>query len=90
MWMVTEIPRGFDRGVPMKGVEVTSLNADGSLASRLYAKQAVWNEDDRSWKFYDVELSDHHRNRAPVFVSPADPHVKSNWQETPAIWACRS
>ncbi len=84
MWMVTEIPRGFDRGVPMNGVEVTSLNADGSLASRLYAKQAVWNENDRTWKFYDVELSDHHKNQAPVFVSPPNPYVKTSWQETPA------
>lgn len=84
MWMVTEIPRGFDRGVPMKGVEVTSLNADGSLASRLYAKEAVWSADDKTWAFYDVELSDHHKNQAPVFVSPADPYVKNTWQETPS------
>ncbi|MFM2170401.1 MAG: hypothetical protein RI957_630 [Verrucomicrobiota bacterium] len=84
MWMVTEIPRGFDRGVPMKGVEVTSLNADGSLASRLYAKEVVWRESDRTWMFSDVELSDHHKNQAPVFVSPDDPYVINTWQETPA------
>lgn len=84
MWMVTEIPRGFDRGVPMKGVEVTSLNEDGSLASRLYAQQAVWNENERGWKFYDVQLTDHHKNQYPVFVSPPNPYTKNNWTETPA------
>ncbi len=84
MWMVTEFPRAYDRGVPLRGVEVTSLNEDGSLASRLYAKEATWVEADRSWHFVDVELTDHHKNQAPVFVSPPDPYVKTSWTETPA------
>lgn len=84
MWMVTEIPRDFDKGMPMKGVEVTSLKKDGSLASRLYAKQATWVEAERSWKFEGVELTDHHRNEAPVFVSPPEPYLKKTWKETPA------
>jgi len=84
MWMVTEIPRGFDRGVPMKGVEVTTLNEDGSLASRLYAKEAVWVEAESSWQFYNVEMTDHHKNQAPVFVTAPDPYVKDSWRETPA------
>lgn len=85
MWMVTEIPRGFDRGVPMKGVEVTTLNEDGSLASRLYAKEAVWVDAQKSWQFYDVEMTDHHKNQAPVFMSAEEePYVKNDWRETPA------
>jgi lipopolysaccharide export system permease protein len=84
MWMVTEFPRGYDRGIPLRGVEVTSLNKDGSLASRLYAKEATWSETERSWRFIDVELTDHHKNQAPVFVSPPNPYVKTSWSETPA------
>lgn len=84
MWMVTEIPQGYDKGKPFKGVEVTSLNKDGSLKSRLYAKEATWVESERAWKFVGVELSDHHKNEAPVFVKPAEPYVKSTWKETPA------
>lgn len=84
MWMVTEFPRRFDHGVPLRGVEVTSLNDDGSLASRLYAKEATWSESERSWRFIDVELTDHHKNQAPVFVSPPNPYVKTSWSETPA------
>lgn len=84
MWMVTEIPRGYDKGEPFKGVEVTSLHEDGSLASRLYAKEATWLEAERAWKFVGVELTDHHKNQAPVFVKPVEPYVKSTWNETPA------
>lgn len=84
MWMVSEVPRGFDKGLPLKGVEVTSLHKDGSLASRLYAKQATWVEAERMWKFEGVELTDHHRNQAPVFVSPPEPYWKKTWKETPA------
>jgi lipopolysaccharide export system permease protein len=84
MWMIREIPRGFDRGQPMLGVEVTTLNQDGSLKSRLYAKSATWEESDRVWKFYDAELTDHYKNQAPIFVSLPDPHQLPGWRETPA------
>jgi LPS export ABC transporter permease LptG len=84
MWMIREIPRGFDRGQPMLGVEVTTLNQDGSLKSRLYAKTATWEESDRVWKFYDAELTDHYKNQAPIFVSLPDPHQLPGWRETPA------
>lgn len=84
MWMIREIPRGFDRGQPMLGVEVTTLNQDGSLKSRLYAKSATWEESDRVWKFYDAELTDHYKNQAPIFVSLPDPHPLHGWRETPA------
>lgn len=84
MWMVKEIPRDYDKGMPLTGVEVTTLNKDGSLASRLYAKEARWQERDGSWSFTGVELSDHHKGKAPIFVSPPTPYVKTTWRETPA------
>jgi lipopolysaccharide export system permease protein len=84
MWMVTEIPRDYDKGMPLRGVEVTTLHKDGSLASRLYAKEASWQESERQWKFVGVELTDHHKNEAPVFVSPPEPYIKTTWKETPA------
>jgi LPS export ABC transporter permease LptG len=84
MWMIREIPRGFDRGQPMLGIEVTTLNEDGSLKSRLYAKRATWEEADRKWKFYDSELTEHQKNQAPIFQRLPDPHVPDHWRETPA------
>jgi LPS export ABC transporter permease LptG len=83
MWMVTQVPRGYAKGVPLRGVEVTSLNKDGSLASRLYADLAMWVEAERAWKFEGVVLTDHRKNEAPVFVSPPEPYVRRTWQETP-------
>jgi lipopolysaccharide export system permease protein len=84
MWKVTNFPRDFDQGVPMTGVEVTTLHKDGSLASRLYADEALWSSTLGQWQFTHVELADHHKNQAPIFVSPAEPFIQDNWNETPA------
>jgi len=63
---------------------VTTQNVDGSLQSRLYAKEAQWIENNHSWLFTGVELSDHHRNEAPIFVKPPSPCIMEDWGETPA------
>ena len=84
MWMVKEFPREYAKGAPLRGVEVTTQNVDGSLQSRLYAKQAQWIESNQSWSFTGVELSDHHRNEAPIFVKPPSPCIMEDWGETPA------
>ncbi len=84
MWKVTNFPRDFDQGVPLTGVEVTTLHKDGSLASRLYADEALWSSTLGQWQFTHVELADHHKNQAPIFVSPVEPFIQDNWNETPA------
>jgi lipopolysaccharide export LptBFGC system permease protein LptF len=84
MWMVKEFPREYAKGARLRGVEVTTQHADGSLESRLYAKEAQWIESNRSWSFSGVELSDHHRNQAPIFVKLPSPYTIDDWGETPA------
>jgi lipopolysaccharide export system permease protein len=84
VWMVKEIPRSYEMGAPLRGVEVTTLHEDGALASRLYAREAQWKESDGSWSFQGVEIADHHKNEAPVFVKKESPYVMRDWRETPA------
>jgi lipopolysaccharide export system permease protein len=84
MWKVANFPREFDQGVPLTGVEVTTLHKDGSLASRLYADEAKWSSSLGQWQFSRVELADHHKNQAPIFVNPMEPYIKDDWNETPA------
>ena len=84
MWMVKEFPREYAKGARLRGVEVTTQHADGSLESRLYAKEAQWIESNRSWSFSGVELSDHHRNQAPIFVKLPSPYTIVDFFETPA------
>jgi lipopolysaccharide export system permease protein len=87
MWMVTELPRNYLAGEPLRGVEVTSLNEDGTLNTRLYAERAYWRETQGGWKFTGVVMTTHCKNQAPVFVSPPEPFVQETWTETPAnIW----
>ncbi len=84
VWMVKEVPPSYEMGAPLRGVEVTSLHEDGSLASRLYAREAQWHEGDGTWSFQGVEISDHHKNEAPVFEKKESPYVMRDWRETPA------
>ncbi len=87
MWKVTELPRNYFEGEPLRGVEVTSLNNDGTLHTRLYAERAYWREKAGGWEFTGVSLTTHCKNEAPVFVSPPEPYLREKWSETPAnIW----
>ncbi len=84
VWKVGSFPRNFDQDVPLERVEVTSLREDGSMQSRLFAKQAHWRREDQCWIFNDAQVAEHRRNQAPEFIALPNPHVIRNWMETPA------
>ncbi len=87
MWKVEELPRDFLEGKPLRKVEVTSLNEDGTLAMRLYADCALWREKEGGWEFTGVKQTYHMKNEAPFFTNPPEPYVMATWTETPAnLW----
>jgi lipopolysaccharide export system permease protein len=84
LWKVGIFPRDYLQGAPLLNVEVTSLSSDGSLLSRLYAKQAFWFKNNRRWEFIDAEVATYRKDTAPYFQQFKEPLIKRNWNENPA------
>jgi len=83
LWKVGEFPFDHSRGAPLQSVEVTQLQADGSISTRLLAGRATWNPATRVWRFEDALIEYFQPNDPPVFEEPTEPIVHTDWPETP-------
>ncbi len=83
LWMVGAFPKDFEKGEPLQRVEVTTTHPDGTLRSRMNARQASWDRPSRSWTFGDAEIARFEPGRPPLYEVPAEP-ITRKWNETPS------
>lgn len=83
LWMVGAFPPDYEKGAPLRDVEVTTSGDDGTLVSRLAAKQARWNRTDRTWVFENSTTATFSPGMPPEYDVPDAPVVKHGWSETP-------
>ena len=83
LWMIGAFPQDYQKGEPLRNVEVTTTRADKTLESRLSAKRALWDRATRRWTFEQAIVGNYQANQPPVFESHAGPLVIDTWPETP-------
>lgn len=84
LWKIGRFPEHYEKGEPLSDIEVTSLNPDNSLRSRLFATSARWNPEDRSWTFENGMIGRYQPGEPPLFQTPKAPIVRQGWPETPS------
>ncbi len=83
LWMIGAFPEDYQKGEPLRDVEVTTTRADKTLESRLYAKRAFWDRASRRWTFEEAVTGNYPPKQAPVFETHAAPVTIDAWSETP-------
>ena len=82
--MIREFPSDYEKGTPLRKVEVTLSRADGKTDTILNADTAQWDERTRHWTFTQAKVW-HFNNMTepPDLVAPPEPIVVKSWAETP-------
>lgn len=83
LWQIGSFPDDYEKGKSLEDVEVTTTRADRTLESRLSAKRASWNRENREWSFEEPLVSHFSPDEPPVFTNHAAPLVIKDWSETP-------
>jgi len=83
LWMVGAFPPDYEKGAPLRDVEVTTSGNDGTLLTRMAAKRARWNRQDRTWTFEQASTATFSPGMPPVYDVPDAPIVQHGWSETP-------
>jgi lipopolysaccharide export system permease protein len=83
LWMIGAFPPDYEKGRPLRNVEVTTTSADSMLVSRLSASSATWNRKTRRWTFEDPVMQRFTRGDPPVAEKPEGPLFFDAWSETP-------
>ena len=90
-WLVGRFPYDYNRGVPLRDIQITNKNAEGDIISRFKAPVARWDLITREWSFENPELmilprgepTDDIRTLMPIFERQAPTVVFKDWPETP-------
>jgi LPS export ABC transporter permease LptG len=83
LWMVGSFPPDYEKGAPLQNVEITTSRDDGTLVSRLSAKEARWNRENRKWTFENATVIHFAPDMPPEYETSEGPVVKEGWSETP-------
>lgn len=83
LWLVGAFPMRYERGEPLLNVEVTLTRPDKSVETRIFAKRAFWNRNDRTWTFESAVVTNFKPGEPPEFSNSTEPVVKTGWKETP-------
>jgi LPS export ABC transporter permease LptG len=83
LWLVGAFPRDFQKGAPLLDVEVTTSDANQRIRSRLMAKQARWDPEERTWSFENAVIGRYEAGRPPKFENPPEAVLRRTWTETP-------
>jgi lipopolysaccharide export system permease protein len=83
LWKIGSFPQDYNMGGALLDVEVTTSNPDKTLESKLNAKRAYWNRDNRQWKFEDAVVGNFTPGEPTLYDTPPGPLVIDHWQETP-------
>lgn len=84
IWMVGAFPENFQRGGYLQNVEVTTMNSDNSLKSRITSPRARWNRETRQWTFEEPIIVRFTNGESPSFERMKGPLVRKTWKETPS------
>lgn len=84
LWLVGAFPRDFQKGVPLENVEITTLNADGTLLRRITSPSAEWNKTTRNWTFENPLITRFEKGKSPQFEQMTEPLIRKKWKETPS------
>jgi lipopolysaccharide export system permease protein len=83
LWLIGSFPTNYEKGEPLIDVEVTTTREDRTLDSRLIAKRAIWNYNDRTWTFESPVIAKFTPDEPPEYITPSESVVRSDWKETP-------
>ena len=83
LWMIGAFPADYQKGEPLRDVEVTTTDDQQRIVSRVSAEHAHWERSSRRWIFENPLLASHHGGQPPVFEKPEGPLVIEDWPETP-------
>ncbi len=83
LWEIGVFPQDYQKGKPLENVEVTTTRADQTLESRLSAKRAFWNRENRHWTFEQPVIAHFQPHEPPRFENLSEPLVIDSWSETP-------
>jgi len=83
LWMVGSFPPDYEKDAPLRNVEVTTSGDDGTLISRLAAKEARWDRKSRTWTFEDATTVYFTPDMPPEYETSGSSVVKEGWPETP-------
>lgn len=84
LWMVGAFPENFQQVGHLDHVEVTTLNADGTLGTRITSPRARWDRGTREWTFEKPVIARFTVGESPALVSMDDPLIRKTWKETPS------
>lgn len=84
LWMVGAFPENFLKGEPLQNVEITTINPDQTIKSRIAAPLAHYNKESRTWTFDTPLISRFKKGEAPVFEQMDEPLIRKTWKETPS------
>jgi lipopolysaccharide export LptBFGC system permease protein LptF len=84
LWMVGAFPENFQQGGTLENVEVTTLNPDNSLNTRMTSPRAHWDRASREWSFEQPRIAHFTQGESPVFENLDEPTIKKSWRETPS------
>lgn len=84
LWMVGAFPENFQQGGYLNDVEVTTMNPDKSLKTRMTSPRAWWSRETRQWTFEEPMIARFTMGESPVFESMNEPLLRRTWKETPS------
>ncbi|MES2981353.1 MAG: LptF/LptG family permease [Verrucomicrobiota bacterium] len=84
LWMVGTFPQNYLQGEPLQNVEITTVNPDRSIKTRIQSSSARYNKDTRIWTFHNPLISRFELGQAPVYEQINEPWIRKTWKETPA------
>jgi LPS export ABC transporter permease LptG len=84
LWMVGAFPENFQQSGYLHNVEVTTMNPDKRLKTRMTSPRAWWSRDTRHWTFEEPMIARFTMGESPVFESMDGPLVRKTWKETPS------
>lgn len=84
LWMVGAFPENFQQVGHLDRVEVTTLNADRTLGTRITSPRARWDRGTREWTFEKPVIARFTVGESPALVSMDEPLIRKTWKETPS------
>lgn len=84
LWMVGAFPKNFQKGEPLQDIEITTINPDRSLKTRMSSPSASWDPATKNWTFANPLIAKFTEGEAPEFEQMEEPLVRKKWKETPS------
>jgi LPS export ABC transporter permease LptG len=84
LWLVGTFPENFLKGEPLQNVEITTINPDHSIKTRLESKSASYDKNSRTWTLENPLVSHFEAGKAPFYEQLKEPWISKTWKETPS------